>query len=217
MYIPKNKIITNLFSQNNDLIYKSDQRKYTGYYYKTYDGKYFTGKNPNDGINEELIKISPTEVGYDQNALQSKIAFTDAPTILESINTPGYSEKMIVNYSLLKNINLNEPTYKHLPTSYYPVPTQDDYNLGVFVRYFCVKVNENIYLEINKDTYDSLNKEKDDWLWELYIPFQLLWTITGKKDEVSQTNKNITLIQEKNLKRKGLQEFLKNNYTKFYQ
>ena len=54
MYIPKNKISTNLYSRNDDLVYKFNQKKYTGYYYKTYDGKYFTGKNPNDGVNDDF-------------------------------------------------------------------------------------------------------------------------------------------------------------------
>jgi hypothetical protein len=216
MYIPKNKISTNLYSQNDDLVYKSNQKKYTGYYYKTYDGRYFTGKNPDDGVNDELVKVEPTETGYNPTTLQSKIAFTDAPTIFDSIDAPGYSEEMIVNYTSLKNIDLNKSTYKHLPTSYYPKPTQEDYNLGVFTRYFCVKINEDIYLEIDKKTYDALTNQKGDWLWQLYTPFQLLWTISGEEKEIEKTNYNITLLQEKRLKRRGLQEFLRNNYLKFY-
>ena len=216
MYIPKNKISTNLYSRNDDLVYKSDQKKYTGYYYKTYTGQYFTGKNPDDGVNDELVRVVPTETDYNQNILQSKIAFTDAPTIFDSIDTPGYSEEMIINYTALKNISLDESTYKHLPTSFYPKPTEDDYNLGVFTRYFCVKVNEDIYLEISKDTYNALNNQKGDWLWELFTPFQLLWTISGEEKEVEKTNYNITIIREKRLKRRGLTQFLRNNYLKFY-
>jgi hypothetical protein len=215
-YIPKNKISTNLYSRNNDLVYKSNQKKYTGYYYKTYTGQYFTGKNPNDGVNDELVRVLPTDTDYNRNSLQSKIAFTDAPTIFDSLDTPGYSEEMIINYTALKNISLDESTYKHLPTSYYPNPTEEDYNLGVFTRYFCVKANEDIYLEISKDTYNALNNQKGDWLWELYTPFQFLWTISGEDKEVEKTNYNMTIIQEKRLKRRGLTQFLRNNYLKFY-
>ena len=103
-----------------------------------------------------------------------------------------------------------------LPTSYYPKPTEEDYNLGVFTRYFCVKANEDIYLEISKDTYNALNNQKGDWLWELYTPFQFLWTISGEEKEVEKTNYNMTIIQEKRLKRRGLTQFLRNNYLKFY-
>ena len=55
-----------------------------------------------------------------------------------------------------------------------------------------------------------------DWLWQLYTPFQLLWTISGEEKEIEKTNYNITLLQEKRLKRRGLQQFLRNNYLKFY-
>jgi hypothetical protein len=71
-------------------------------------------------------------------------------------------------------------------------------------------------LKLDKDTYDALNKQKGDWLWQLYTPFQLLWTISGEEKEIEKTNYNITLLQEKRLKRRGLQEFLRNNYLKFY-
>jgi len=79
-----------------------------------------------------------------------------------------------------------------------------------------LKVNEDIYLEISKDTYDALNSQKGDWLWELFTPFQLIWTISGEEKEVEKTNYNITIIQEKRLKRRGLTQFLRNNYLKFY-
>ena len=162
MYIPKNKISTNLYSRNDDLVYKSNQKKYTGYYYKTHDGRYFTGKNPDDGVNDELVKVEPTETGYSPTTLQSKITFTDAPTIFDSIDAPGYSEEMIVNYTSLKNIDLNKSTYKHLPTSHYPKPTEDDYKLGVFTRYFCVKSNELVYYELDKKTYDKLMSHDEE-------------------------------------------------------
>ena len=79
---------------------------------------------------------------------------------------------LVTEYLNIKNIDPTTQT-KNLPTSYYPTPTEDDYNLGTFIRYFCVKANEDIFIEISKDTYDALNSQKGDWLWELYIPFQL--------------------------------------------
>ena len=216
MYIPKNKIITNLYSENNDLVYKSNNQVYKGYYYKTYQGKYFTGKNPDDKPNKELIYVEPTETDFVLNSPQTKIAYTDAPTIFEDINTPGYDERMIIDYAQLKEINLNKSTYKNLPFQHYPIPTEDDYKLGVFTRYFCVKNNENIYLELNKDTYDKLVKQDENWSWQLYTPFSILWTITGEENEVKQTNENTVLLQERRSKRDGLQLFLRKNYLKFY-
>jgi hypothetical protein len=88
--------------------------------------------------------------------------------------------------------------------------------LGAFSRYFVVKANENVYLEVNEDTYDNINNQNTDWVWELYIPFTILWTLIGERDAVFITNRNITQLTEQRLKRRGLQEFLKRNYLKFY-
>ena len=215
MYIPKNKIITNQYSSNRKLAYKSNNQFYTGFYYKTYDGKYFTGKTPNDPPNEELILVEDTSEGFTLNIPQSKIAYSDAPTIFDSLDTPGYSEPMVVEYSLLKNVNLSKPSYKSLPYQFFPKPTEADYELGVFTRYFCVKINEPTYLELNKETFDSLTKKDSNWSWESYFPFSILWTIKGDKLDVERTNYNMVILQEKRMKRVGLKQFLRGNYRKF--
>ena len=88
--------------------------------------------------------------------------------------------------------------------------------MGNFKRYFCVKVNENSYLELDKKTYDKLSSNNSNWAYELYIPFTLVWYITGEESQVESTNKNLVLIREQRSKRRGLKEFLRENYTKFY-
>ena len=107
--------------------------------------------------------------------------------------------------------------YKILPSQLYPIPTEDDYKLGSFIRYFCVKVNEDNYLEIDSKTFTSLINQDKSWNWQLYTPFRIQWTLTGEEEEVKQTNYNITLLQEQRLKRVGLQSFLRKNYLKYYQ
>jgi hypothetical protein len=211
MYIPKNRIITNLQTNQNEFVYKGTNTFYNGYYWKSYDGKYFTGKNPNDNPIREIEPSSTINKNTIISSSQTPILFVDY------IETPLEDVNMVVNYSIIKNIDLNKPDIKLLPSQYYPTPTQDDYNLGAFSRYFVVKSNENIYLEINKDTYDSINSQSTDWAWELYVPFTILWTLTGERDNVFITNRNITQLTEQRLKRRGLQEFLKQNYLKFYQ
>jgi hypothetical protein len=61
-YYPKNKIQQNL--QTNGGEYKTIPNYnnridtfYSGYYYKLYNGKTYTGKYPGDGNNEEIISI----------------------------------------------------------------------------------------------------------------------------------------------------------------
>jgi hypothetical protein len=207
MYIPKNRIITDLKTNQGEFVYKSTNTSYNGFYWKSYDGKYFTGKNPNDFPSVEIIPQITPNTPIDIPILAQTPLYTNIISDNSEID-------LISEYIPLKNIDIL--TVKLLPSQYYPTPTQDDYNLGAFSRYFVVKSNENIYLEVNKDTYDSINNQSPDWAWELYVPFTILWTLTGERDNVFITNRNITQLTEQRLKRRGLQEFLKQNYLKFY-
>ena len=95
MYIPKNRILTNQYSNDRKLVYKTSQEVYIGSYYKTFDGKYFTGKTPNDPPNLELLFVEDTENSFTPLLPQNKLAYGEAPTIFDSIDIPGYSENMV--------------------------------------------------------------------------------------------------------------------------
>jgi hypothetical protein len=58
-YIPKNKIQTNLYTSGGEYTLISSDQEYIGYYYKLYDGKFFTGKTPNEPNSKEIISIIP--------------------------------------------------------------------------------------------------------------------------------------------------------------
>ena len=216
MYIPKNRILTNQFSNDRKLVYKSTQEVYVGFYYKTFDGKYFTGKTQNDPPNDELVVVEDTFTSYSPTLPQSEIAYTDAPTIFEDINTPGYSEEMVITYARLQNIDLNQSTRKFLPYQCYPTPTVEDYEIGSFIRFFSKKINEISYLELNKDLYDELNSKNGDYLWEPYHVLKIQWTLIGIEEEVKQTNSNIVKIEERRRGITGLGRFLKFNFLKYY-
>ena len=211
MYIPKNRIVTNQYSNDSSLVVKSTGKFYKGFYYKTFDGKYFSGKTPNDPPNVELEIVTLVGEETSQTLPQNQILYSDI-----AIDPPGYSEEMVTNYANINNINLNNLPLKSTPVQSYPTPTEDDYKLGVFTRYFCVKINENRYLELSKDVYDKLVNKNSNYLWEPYTPFKLQWTIAGELDYVVNTNRNIILLTEKRLKRKGLDIFLRRNYGKFW-
>lgn len=225
MYIPKNKIVTNLYSDGrgienpnakegtSPLINSQTGEIYVGYYWKDYKGKFYTGKNPNEKPTIELIFAPPPQKIQPNSEPIVTALYTPNFPVLGGEDYP-YNESLVEDYVNLKQIDFSQ-NFK-IPPSYYPTPTEDDYNLGVFTRYFCVKINENVYLEISKDTYDSLLQEKKDWAYELYTPFWLQWTLTGEEKEVELANSNAIAIKERRLKRRGLREFLKGNYLKFY-
>jgi len=216
MYIPKNKIITDLYTRGNEFQYLSNKKEYSGYYHKLYNGKFYTGKNPNDKPVFEIIVIPYNEAQWEETPLTGESAYTTFASNFDGETVPGQFQDMreIDVYNSLKEVDINKVL--KLPTPHYPKPTEDDYNLGVFTRYFCVKVNEDIYYEINKKDYDALNTEDRTYNYQLYTPFKFLWTISGEEKEVERTNYNMVQIKERRIKRRGLKEFLRGNYLKFY-
>jgi len=204
MYIPSNKIITNLYTNGDEYEIATTKVTYTGFYWKKYDGEIFTGKTPNSPNQRKLALRSEFKDPYQTSTNISTLQFDDVYSPLTS------------KYLNIKKII---PTLQNLkvPSQTYPKPTEDDYSLGVFTRYFTVKHNQSTYLEIDKDTFNSLNAQKTDWNWQPYLPFSIPWTLTGEEKVVEQTNKNIISLQEKRIKKLGLREFLRFNYLKFYQ
>jgi|TARA_B110000495_G_C23041400_1_gene624900 hypothetical protein len=216
MYIPKNRILTNQYSNDRKLVYKTSQEVYIGSYYKTFDGKYFTGKTPNDPPNLELLFVEDTENSFTPLLPQNKLAYGEAPTIFDSIDTPGYSENMVITYAGLQGINLDDSTRKFLPYQCYPPPTPNDYEIGSFTRYFSMKINTNSFLELDKKLYDKLNSKNGDYLWEPYLLIIIPWTIAGVESSVNLTNSNIVQLQEKRMKIVGLGRFLKFDFLRYY-
>ena len=200
MYYPKTQIETNLYS-SGDLLIESTRQPYSGFYFSTYDGKYFSGKEPNDGPNFSLILPSKREIN---NQIFNDILFDPNPTIYD----PRFEGDNSV-YSNLSGANPNEIPYSPIPN--YPILTPKDIANGQFVRYFIKKSNENIYTEVNRKNYLLASNQS------LYKQISFSWVIVGDRNKVATTNRNQLIFQENKYKIQGLGAFLKFNYTQFYQ
>jgi hypothetical protein len=88
--------------------------------------------------------------------------------------------------------------------------------MGEMRRYFVKKSNELIYIEVNKETYVKIQKKDSEITWEMYIPFFISWSISGEKEQVSQTNKNIVDLNMVENKLYRFNDYLKNDYLKYY-
>ena len=128
MYYPKNQIETGLYSRN-DLQIKSTLEYYTGVYFKTSDGKFFSGPEPNVGQNLELIK--PT---VKQQPVTESTSFLTLPVRSDYRFT--YDN---ISYSELTKQNPKSRIYA--PTPYYPIITDEMKRNGEFMRYFLKKSN----------------------------------------------------------------------------
>jgi sensor histidine kinase YesM len=196
-YYPKSQIKTNLYTNGGELIYALNLELYKGYYYQTSDGKYFSGQTPNTPASQELILDTLAQ---------------SSPQVEIPLSYVNYTQDSL-NYINVTNPNLSPiqiPVY--IPT----LPTQQDYQIGTFRRYFCKKTNELIYIEINQNTFDKLSNKDPQILWQLYFPFNLLWTLTGDKQQVAKTNRNITLLAQQQFNLPKLNLYLKEDYLKYY-
>jgi hypothetical protein len=202
-YYPKNRVKTNLYTEGREYAIESTSQPYKGYYHKLYTGELFTGKTPSDLPVEKLILIPPN--------INGELPFSN-DNYKQIFNISGY---LVSTYNYL-NITNSSLAEKNLPYPIIPQPTQQDYQLGEFRRYFAKKINEIKFIEINKDTYDNLNSQNSSWLWELYQVFFIPWSISGDKQTVAKTNRNIVMLTMQRLNIYGFNKFLKENYTKFW-
>jgi hypothetical protein len=201
MYYPLSQITSNLYTNGGEYVYKSNQENYTGYYWKTSSGKIYTGKTPQDIPTSELISAN-------SNPLNPVLQNSSIPVI---INQNDFEN---TNYINVKSIDTSQIA---LTPTYYPtLPTQQDYQIGEFRRYFCKKTNEIQYVEISKDQFDLLVAKDPQILWQLYFPFFIPWDITGNKEQVARVNKNIVDLTMKNLRLPRFNDYIKNDYTKYY-
>jgi hypothetical protein len=61
MYYPKYQVKTNLYTNGGDFILLNNSTQYKGYYYETSDGRYFSGKTPNESPSFEIVKVNQNE------------------------------------------------------------------------------------------------------------------------------------------------------------
>lgn len=192
-YFPKNRIKPDQYSSGEDFILNG--QTYTGYYYSTFDGKFFTGKNPFDkNANQPLTRRIPVTDGDDDS-------FTaDGP------------------YT-------TEPNVGALLVPYYPKPTEEDYKQGYFFRYFIQRRKGNgTITEISKQAFNQYQRNISLPDYALYQTTDILWQLTGplRTDRTSRkyakagivdTNQRIVERTDKTFT--GLKAYIGENYTKF--
>lgn len=185
MYIPKSKIETNLYS-NGEFVVESTNTVYYGSYFKTFDGIFYSGKEPNDGPNFILLPF--------QETLNSS----------EEIVDYRFNEQNITYSTLTNQPKEYNPI---LPIPFVPQPVEADYETGEFTRYFAKKRNENVYYEVSDE---SLLENP------LYFIFNLQWVISGEESYVKATNQRMVTLYMEQLPIPAFNKFLKNDYLKFW-
>lgn len=205
MYYPKSKIIPNQYTSGRELVYKTTNTEYVGYYYILADGTVYSGKNPNDGNPRQLVYITNrTDQPVDEPGV-----FQASPTSVFRAYDLGVSKLPYDSIRLnitktLPPIELIEPYYVQ-PNVQYPS----------FIRYFVKRTNNTIYIEIDSTQYNRFVGKDKLVNWPIYTPFEIPWTTGGSSlSDIESTNRKIVLLTQQRLNLTGLTQYI-TNYREF--
>ena len=199
MYYPKSQVKTNLNTKGGEYVISDSNTPYKGYYYQTSNGEYFSGRTPNESPSFRLTKIN----------------LNDNPTPLSSIIEDNNFYSISGGYSRSTHLNFNQPPPSP-PKQTYPVLTENDYKLGEFQRYFLKKGNETKFLEISLEDYRKYVNQDRDVMFELYVPIQINWILTGDKEQVYKVNQSIVARAEREQNLPGFTQYFRDRFTQFY-
>ena len=221
MYYPKSQITTNLYTNGGELMYAFSRVEYRGPYYRTSNGKYYSGKttsSPNTEplvlidtaggeqiYNDKILKLSPSE----QARKKRRSNTAQAPMIKTEY-------RLEQDYVLATN-NRYSKLNKFAPLNSKIYPTEANYKTGQYTRYFLKKVNSPIFKEITKPLYRRYKGLDKTVQYDLYIPFKFIWTITGKsKKDVAKINYDILSLTEQRYRITDLVNYFSRKMSEYY-
>jgi hypothetical protein len=178
MYYPKSQIKSNLYTNGEEYVYASDKTVYTGYYYTTSDGKAFSGKEPNSGVNVRLISYSSTTgnekisqpINSTSEIIRSTINATGDP-FADDILYKNYVDNTS-NYPKLKNFKPRK-----IPNQYLRRPQKEDVKLGGYNKFFTKKRTSFLYYEISEEDYNLLVGKDQTIAFDLYEGVSIFWDL----------------------------------------
>ena len=203
MYFPKSQIITDLYTNGNEFIFPNTTSEYIGNYFQTSDSKFYTGKNPNDPPIREIIKLegTPTQDVEAQNI---------------STYTPDAAVYLVPDvYAFNTKLNVNA-TPPSPPIQVINLPTEKNYDLGEFQRYFASKNNEIKYTEIDLKQFNKFQNEEPDVDFNLYKVFSLPWLILGIRNNVTNVNQKTIERTAKNFNLSGFQSYFNGKLDQYF-
>lgn len=226
-YLPKHYIKTGFFANAGNFLDRSTGQPYTGPYYSIATGQYFTGQSPQDPQTREIIPTGDVEQIPGVQFQEVGIAFnldikTLAPgetsnNIQNKENFQIYQPDLVSKYLAAKKYPESYYASRRIPFGVTPLPDEEDYALGKYTRYFCKKVNELAYKEVDAVQYTALIQQDPTYLWEQFTPFFIPWILVGDNGfEVAETNKRTVEAKAKTLNLPYFNRFLNEEYLKFY-
>ena len=118
---------------------------------------------------------------WDKNKSVKLIKYKDQP-------------ESVIEYNKISDIEIN---YKSFNT-YNVAITKENINTGYVDRFIIKRANDNVFYEVNSDTYDMYTNEDIDPV--LYLAVKFKWYITGNINDVIQSNILIPGVKSNNYK-----------------
>tara|TARA_R110000764_G_scaffold56000_3_gene122222 strand:+ start:293 stop:910 length:618 start_codon:yes stop_codon:yes gene_type:complete len=118
---------------------------------------------------------------WDKNKSVKLIKYKDQP-------------ESVIEYNKISDIEIN---YKSFNT-YNVAITKENINTGYVDRFIIKRANDNVFYEVNSDTYDMYTREDIDPV--LYLAVKFKWYITGNINDVIQGNILIPGVKSNNYK-----------------
>lgn len=227
-YYPLSRVLTGSFTRGGEFVVKGiaadvvkgTPTSYTGPYYKTYDGKAYTGNDPVTGDNLELEPIQTTT---DIQNGDTDSAFTANSGLLQ---TQLGSIDLANEYNQIKKVNAYDlPIFKAIQPIYL-TPTPEDYEQGYIMRYFAKPRNVNgSVVECSQEVYTSLKSFDSPYNYAVYHSISLYWQLVGPSHDrvdpktgiltrgVYDSNQRLVVNASKTFK--GLQEYIGDQYEKY--
>ncbi len=223
MYIPQNRVISNLYTKGGEFVKIGTKENYVGYYHKTYQNRFFSGKTSNSSNVFEIVP-TPEDYGGGPEAFLEEQGETfgdgdagDGYAVELSIHqTPIYNNSTYRNISDINSnfeIDIKIKSYTH-------IPTQDEIEKGVFDMFLVIHSNTKKVTQISKQLFEQIQDTSDEGIKALYTVITLPWVIKGEESKVYQTNLNsVKSAQKVNLITQQddlLVKYFSNNLTKNY-
>ncbi len=192
-YYPKSQIKTNLYTNGDEFNIIGSNTSYIGEYYSTSTGRFYTGKNPNAGQNQELIQF------YQPLPLNELNTQNNSPDTAQALskNIPGSTDTEwtgIINDDWNSN-SINNKTYNSSDTSTRLVPpeinpsppTIKERRKGKYVRYYVKNIINTSYYEISKETFEAM-ATSNLYANDLYEAIFLRFSIGEKYNSANHLN-----------------------------
>tara|TARA_R110001606_G_C15398361_1_gene652525 strand:- start:66 stop:929 length:864 start_codon:yes stop_codon:yes gene_type:complete len=203
MYFPKSQLETDLYTNGGEFLYGTDNLVYTGPYFIAQGNQFYSGRNPNDKPIFVLTKLSTDPFIQDDDPETEVL-----PNTYYIIDDEYY---IATNTSIIDG-----ETPPSTPLQDYQFPTEEDYKVGEFERYFLKRINDIKYVELSNIEYRKYLTEDPNVSWQLYTPFQLPWEITGNRNKVFNVNKNTVNRIQTDLQLLGFKSYFKGKYDRYF-